>query len=67
MSPLPVSEQGLCKFVTALAVEGLDSTLIRSYLAGVRHAQVERGGPDPQWGSMPRLGQVIRGVKRFRA
>ena len=30
VSPLSVSEQGLCRFVTALAVEGLDSTSIRS-------------------------------------
>ena len=51
---------------TALAVEGLASTSKRSYLAGVRHAQIERGGPDPQWGSMPMLGQVLRGVKKFR-
>ena len=67
VNPLPVSEQGLCRFVTTLAVQGLASSSIRNYLAGVRHGQVERGGPDPQWGSMPRLGQVLRGIRRFRA
>ena len=40
---------------TALAVEGLASTSKRSYLAGVRHAQIERGGPDPQWLEMGKL------------
>ena len=44
VSPLPVSEQGLCRFVTVLAVEGLASTSIRSYLAGVRHDQVKARG-----------------------
>ena len=62
-----MSEPGLCKFVASLAVEGLAANSIRIYLAGVRHAQIERGGQDPQWGSMPRLGQVHRGVRRCRA
>ena len=67
MRPLPVSEPGLCKFVASLAVEGLAANSIRIYPAEVRHAQIERGGQDPQWGSMLRLGQVLRGVRRCRA
>ena len=62
-----MSEPGLCKFVASLAVEGLAANSIRIYLAGVRHPQIERGGQDPQWGSMPRLGQVLRGVRRSHA
>ena len=62
-----MSEQGLCSFATTLAVEGLAGTTIKAYLAGVRHAQVERGWPDPHWGSMPRLGQVLKGIRSHRA
>ena len=65
--PLPVLERGLYRFVAALAVEGVASSTIRTYLAGVRHAQVERGRPDPQWGSIPRLGLVLKGIRRCRA
>ena len=35
-NPLPVSEQGLCRFVSALAVEGLAPPTLKGYLAGVK-------------------------------
>ena len=66
-NPLPLSEQGLCSFATTLAVEGLACATIKAYLAGVWHAQVERGWPEPHWGSMPRLGQVLKGIRRERS
>ena len=56
---LPVSQQGLCSFATTLAVEGLACATIKAYLAGVRHAQVERGWPDPHWG--PKTGPGVEG------
>ena len=53
--------------VSALAVEGLAPPTLKGYLAGVRYAQVKGGWPDPCWGSMPRLGQVLKGIRRHRA
>ena len=54
-------------FAMSLAVDGLAYATVRSYLAGVKYAQIKRGWPDPQWGNMTRLGQVLRGIRRVRA
>ena len=48
-------------------MDGLAYVTVRSYIAGVRYAQIKKGWPDPQWGSMPRLGQVLRSIRRVRA
>ena len=53
--------------VRTLAVDGLAYVTVRSYIAGVRYAQIKKGWPDPQWGNMPRLGQVLRSIRRVRA
>ena len=62
-SPLPVSEELLCFYVAFLAKEGLVHSSIKSYLSGLRHLQISFGFPDPFSASMPRLEQVLRGIK----
>ncbi len=65
--PLPVSEKLLCQFVAFLAGEGLMHSSIKAYLEAVRQLQVEAGRGDPGLGKMPKLGQVVRGVQRWRS
>ena len=65
--PLPTSEARLCQFVALLAREGLAHGSIRGYLSAVQHLQREAGWGDPGMGSMAKLEQVLRGVKRLRA
>ena len=65
--PIPVSENLLCFYVAQLANEGLVHTTIKSYLSAVRHLQISEGYPDPRIGDMPRLSQVMRGVKSQQA
>ena len=64
-NPFPVSESTLCYFVVSLAKEGLASSTIKTYLAAVRHGQIERGFPDLREGSW--LHMIQNGVRRERA
>ena len=68
----------LCFFVASLAQQGLAPGTIKTYLAGVRHAQiirghqgssgVIRGHPEPRQNStLPRLHLLQAGVRRERA
>ena len=67
-TPFPVSESLLCYFVAALAHQGLAPSTIRTYVAGVRHAQIVRGLPEPrEHSNLPRLRLVQAGVQRARA
>ena len=66
--PLPVSESGLCKFVTFLAEQGLKYSTIKTYLAGIRYLHIRSGLQEPFHGvHMPRLEYTTRGIKRFQA
>ena len=65
--PVPVSESVACAFMSSLAVGVLACSSIKVYLAGVRQSQVEMSFPDPNWGSMPRLAQMLRGICRHQA
>ena len=67
-TPFPVKELLLCRFVTVLAEEGLAPATIKTYLAGVRHAQIMRGLPEPRQeaGAMARLRLVQAGILRRR-
>ena len=66
--PFPVSESLLCYFVATLAQQGLAPATIRTYLAGVRHAQIMRGYEEPHHNSsLPRLHLLQAGVRRVRA
>ena len=67
VNPFPVSESLLCYFVASLARHGLTPAKIRTYLAGVRHAQIMRGFEEPrQHSTLPRLHLLQAGVKRVR-
>ena len=67
-NPFPASEYTLCYFVVSLAKEGLASSTIKTYLAAVRHGQIERGFQDLREGSsLPRLHMIQNGVRRERA
>ena len=63
MNPLPGTENILCYFVTWLGQEGLQHSTICTYLSGVRQTQIAHGFPDPMFDSMPRLRQILQGVK----
>ena len=66
--PFPVDEAMLCYFVVSLARDGLATATIKTYLAAVRHAQIERGFPDlREASSLPRLQLAQQGVRRERA
>ena len=67
ITPLPLNEHSLCRYVASLAREGLAHASIKAYLSGIRHLQVEEGWGDPNFGGMPKLELVLRGVKRTQA
>ena len=54
-------------FVSYLADSQLAHATIKSYLSAVRHLQISHGFPDPHIGDMPRLEQVMRGIKSQHA
>lgn len=63
IKPFPASETTLCYYVACLGQEGLAHTSIKTYLSGVRQIQIAHGLPDPSIQTMPRLRQIIRGVR----
>ena len=67
LTPLPVSENILCYFVACMGQEGLAGSSIRTYLSGIRQLQVAAGFQDPHLDQMPRLSQVLKGVKVLAA
>ena len=64
ISPLPVSETMLCRFLAFLRLEGLCHQTAKSYLSAVRHLQISQGLGDPRISSMPQLELVLPGMKR---
>ena len=65
--PTPTSEQLLCKFTTFLAINDLSATTIKVYLSAVRQLHLARGHNPPDTSEMPRLQQVIRGIRISQA
>ena len=63
LSPFPTSELTLCYFVTYLGQKNLAHSTIRTYLSGVRQAQISQGFHDPHMQAMPRLQRVLKGVR----
>ena len=64
-TPLPVSEDTLCKFATYLGGVGLKHRTIKTYLSGVRFLQIRSGYPDFFRGThTPRPDYTLRGIKR---
>ena len=64
---VPVSEQQLCQYTVWLANQGLTHKTLKTYLAAVRHLQIAEGLPDPKIATMPKLEQVMRGIKSHQA
>lgn len=64
--PLPTSEATLCYFVACLGQQGLAHSSIRTYLSGIRQLQIAHGFKDPAIDQMPRLHQILKGVKLER-
>ena len=60
--PYPASEFILCNFVAKLYLDGLSGNTAKSYLAAVRHAQIEMGFGDPHIPDMPKLEYVVKGM-----
>jgi len=60
LDPLPTSEQILSYFAACL---GQHHSTIKTYLSGVRQLQIAHGGIDPGIDKVPRLQQVLRGMK----
>ena len=64
----PTNELILCRFVASLAQDGLAPSTVKSYLSGIRHAQIMDGYPDIHMtDTMPRLKLLQSGVARDRA
>ena len=63
LSPIPTSENILCYFAACLGQEGLASSTIWTYLSGVRQIQIAASFPDPLIDHMPRLCQVLKGIR----
>ena len=57
------TEPLLCRFVTYLANINIAHNSIKVYLAGVRQLHIRRGVRMPATVDMPRLNQVLRGIK----
>lgn len=64
LSPLPLAESVLCRFVAFLFSASLSYQSIRSYLSAIRHLQITQGLPDPALTSFARLDYVLKGVRR---
>ena len=63
MISLPATEATLCYFVASLGQQGLAHSTICTYLSGVRQFQIAHGYKDLDFAQMPRLCQIIKGVK----
>ena len=65
--PTPTSEQLLCRFCTILANKGSSHSTIKVYLSAVRQLHVQRSQCMPTISAMPRLCQVLQGIKIVQA
>ena len=66
VSPYPMKEDILCTYATYVADQGLRHQTIKCYLSAIRHQQISLGFPDPNISTMPRLEQLLRGIKVVR-
>ena len=64
---LPVREDVLCKFIAQLSQDGLRHQTTKTYMAGIRLLQIDRGLGDAFLSSLCKLHYVFWGVKRTQA
>ena len=67
LPPLPVHEHQLCQFVSFLGDQSLAYSSLKGYLSAIRNLQITYNYPDPNISRMPKLEQVLRGIKRQNA
>ena len=48
LNPLPTTERCLCRLVSALGLKGLSYSMVKGYLLGIRHLNIEHHLPDPR-------------------
>ena len=63
ITPIPTSENVLCYFAACLGQQNLSASTIRTYLSGIRQVRITGGFPDPLIDHMPRLHQILKGIK----
>ena len=63
ITPIPTSENILCYFTACMGQQNLSASTIRTYLSGICQLQIAGGFPDPLIDHMPRLRQVLKGIK----
>ena len=64
---LPVSQELLCYYVSYLGREGLAFSTIKGYLSALRNLQITYGFASPFDTPMPKLDQILRGIKISRS
>lgn len=64
LTPLPVSQAVLCRFVAWLHTRNLSPSSTQQYLSAVRYYQIMVGGPDPSLSDMPQLHYILTAVRR---
>ena len=57
----------MCRFVAFLSQRGIAGSSVKSYLAAARFTQIAMGLGDPHISEWPRLGYVVRGMKKMTA
>ena len=62
-----MTENVLCRYVAYLGEQDLSPKTVKAYLSAARHLQISMSMYDPKIGDMPKLEQVIKGVKREHA
>lgn len=63
ISPVPASEDTLCRFAAVLASKGIAHSTMRVYLSATRQLHIAKGLPDPGIENMAKLSQVLRGIR----
>ena len=53
----------LCYFAACLGQQNLSASTIRTYLSGIHQLHITGGFPGPLIDHMPRLHQVLKGIK----
>lgn len=67
MSPFPIHEHTLCRFVSHLSLSSLSYQTIRSYLSAIRYLQISQGMSDPSLSNFCQLEYVLKGIRRSGA
>ena len=63
ISPVPATEDTLCRFAAVLASKGIAHSTVKVYLSATHQLHIEKGLPDPGIENMAKLSQVLRGIR----